>query len=337
MSQTRPATTTGPTPLPTRRGEVSAALADALVREPGEMALPTGRPLREADPYGDDLQLALYMCYELHYQGFSGVDDAWEWDPELLRTRQALERRFLEALRPDATTHDDPDAAVAGLLVEPAGGTGVSHHLRDDGELWQMREYIAQRSLYQLKEADPHVWAVPRLRGQAKAAMAAVEYDEFGAGRGERVHAELFADLMADLALDPTYNHYLDAASARMLAVVNMMSLLGLHRSLRGALVGHFATVEITSSPASDRLAQALRRMGAGEAAVFFYTEHVEADAVHEQIVRHEVIGDLLRSEPALAADVAFGVDATVFLEDRFAEEVLGAWREGRSSLRVPL
>ncbi|ATL80337.1 iron-containing redox enzyme family protein [Streptomyces malaysiensis subsp. malaysiensis] len=324
-------------PLPTARGEVSGALLDALVREPGGATPPGGRSLRAADPYGDDAQLALYVCYELHYQGFSGVDDAWEWDPDLLRARQVLERRFLDALRSEATAHDDPQAAVVGLLVEPADGAGVSHHLRDEGELWQMREYIAHRSLYQLKEADPHVWVVPRLRGEAKAAMAAVEYDEFGAGRGERVHAELFAELMTDLALDPTYNHYLDATSARMLAVVNMMSLLGLHRALRGALVGHFATVEITSSPASDRLAQALRRLGAGEAAVFFYTEHVEADAVHEQVVRHGVIDGLLTREPALAKDVAFGVDATVLLEDRFAEEVLGAWREGRSALRVPL
>lgn len=324
-------------PLPTARGEVSGALVDALVREPGGATLPGGRSLGEADPYGDDLQLALYVCYELHYQGFPGVDDAWEWDPDLLRLRQALERRFLDAVRSDATTHDGPDAAVAELLVEPADETGVSHFLRDEGELWQMREYIAHRSLYQLKEADPHVWVLPRLRGQAKAAMAAVEYDEFGAGHGDRVHAELFADLMADLGLDPAYNHYLDATSARMLAVVNMMSLLGLHRALRGALVGHFATVEITSSPASDRLVQALRRLGAGEAAVFFYTEHVEADAVHEQVVRHGVIDDLLKREPGLAADVAFGVDATVFLEDRFADEVLDTWRKGRSSLRVPL
>ncbi len=337
MSETRPAEPTRLMPLPTARGEVSGALVDALVREPGGVTLPVGRSLRAADPYGDDLQLALYVCYELHYQSFSGVDDTWEWDPDLLRVRQGLERRFLDALRSDATTHDDPDTAVAGLLVEPADGAGVSHYLRDEGELWQLREYIAHRSLYQLKEADPHVWVIPRLRGQAKAAMAAVEYDEFGAGRGERVHAELFADLMTDLALDPTYNHYLDATSARMLAVVNMMSLLGLHRTLRGALVGHFATVEITSSPASDRLAQALRRLGAGEAAVFFYTEHVEADAVHEQVVRHGVIDELLKREPGLAADVAFGVDATVFLEDRLAEELLDAWRRGRSSLRTPL
>lgn len=345
MSETPPATTTRSTPLPTPRaaplpeprGDVTAALVDALLRGPGDTALPADRALRAADPYGDDLQLALYLCYELHYDGFPRVDDGWEWDPDLLRVRQALERNFLAALRRDAATHDDPNDAVAALLVEPPGGAGASRELRDHGELWQVREYMAHRSLYQLKEADPHTWVIPRLRGPAKAAMAAVQYDEYGAGRGERVHAELFAALMTDLSLDPTPNRYLNAASADMLAVVNMMSLLGLHRALRGALVGHFAAVEITSSPASDRMAQALQRMGAGDAAVFFYTEHVEADAVHEQVVRRGVIDELLKRAPELAADVAFGVDATVFLEDRFTEAVLGAWRAGRSSLRVPL
>ncbi len=79
--------------------------------------------------------------------------------------------------------------------------------------------------------------------------MVAVEFDEFGAGRAEDVHARLFADLMGDLGLDARYGHYLDAAPAQALATVNLMSLFGLHRRLRGALVGHFATVEITSSP----------------------------------------------------------------------------------------
>lgn len=79
--------------------------------------------------------------------------------------------------------------------------------------------------------------------------MAAIEYDEFGAGRADRVHARLFADLMTDLGLDTTYGRYLDDGRASMLALVNLMSMFGLHRRLRGALVGHFAAVEITSSP----------------------------------------------------------------------------------------
>ncbi|MFD3518400.1 iron-containing redox enzyme family protein [Streptomyces sp. NPDC058657] len=320
--------------LPQPRGALSAAVIDVLR---GGGAPPAADLVDRADPYGDDLQLALYVCYELHYRGFAGVDDALEWDPELLALRRLLENRFLDALRADATRPRGVDEALAELLVEPVRGTGVSHRLRDDGELWQLREYAAQRSLYHLKEADPHAWVLPRLWGRAKAGMAAIEFDEYGGGRAERVHATLFADLMGDLQLDTTYGHYLDAACAQILATVNVMSLFGLHRSLRGALVGHFAAVEITSSPGSRRLAEALARTGAGPAAEHFYAEHVEADAVHEQVVRHEVIDGLLEAEPHLAADIVFGIDATDFLEERLGEHLLARWDAGKTSLREPL
>ncbi|MFJ9717398.1 iron-containing redox enzyme family protein [Streptomyces sp. NPDC101213] len=320
--------------LPAARGPLSTAVREHLL---GAGPLPPADAAAAAPAYGDDLQLALYLCYELHYRGFAGVDADLEWDPGLLRLRAALEDRFLTALRADTPVHDSVEDAVAELLVEPVDGGGVSHFLRDEGELWQLREYAAQRSLYHLKEADPHAWVLPRLWGRAKAGMAAVEFDEYGGGRPDRVHARLFADLMTDLGLDTAYGRYLDAACAETLATVNVMSLLGLHRSLRGALVGHFATVEITSSPGSRRLAEAMRRADAGPAAEHFYDEHVEADAVHEQVVRHDVIGGLLEEEPHLAADVAFGVGVTTLLEDRLAARLLASWRAGRSSLRTPL
>lgn len=320
--------------LPTARGPLSRGV-EAYLRGAGR--LPRLEEVARADVYGEDLQLALYLCYELHYRGFAGVSPDREWDPDLLRTRAALEHRFLSALRGDARVHDSVDEALADLLVEPVDGTGVTHFLRDEGELWHLREYAAQRSLYHLKEADPHAWVLPRLSGRAKAAMAAVEFDEWGGGRADRVHARLFADLMTDLGLDTTYGRYLDAVSAEALVTVNLMSLFGLHRALRGALVGHFATVEITSSPGSRRLAEAMRRTGAGPAAEHFYDEHVEADAVHEQIVRHDVIGGLLEQEPHLAPDVTFGIDATEFVEERFGARLLADWRASRSSLRSPL
>ena len=46
-----------------------------------------GPSMRDSDPYGLDLQMALYMCYELHYRGFAGVDPTWEWNPGLLHLR----------------------------------------------------------------------------------------------------------------------------------------------------------------------------------------------------------------------------------------------------------
>ena len=319
--------------LPEPRGPLSAALVAVL------RGSDSGLPLLPTDAYGDDLQLALYILYELHYLGFDGVPDDREWDPGLLALRAALERCFLGALRADVPVDgsDTAERALDELQLEPVGGDSgrLSHFLLDHGTLDQFREYAALRSLYHLKEADPHAWVIPRLRGRAKAAMVAVEFDEFGAGRADEIHAQLFADLMADLGLETSYGHYVDAAPAEALATVNMMSLFGLHRALRGALVGNFATVEVTSSPASRRLAEALRRMGAGPAAVRFYTEHVEADAVHEQVVRHEVVAGLLAGEPGLDADVVFGIRTTGHLEDRLATRLLEAWRDGRTALRT--
>ncbi|MCX4656995.1 iron-containing redox enzyme family protein [Streptomyces microflavus] len=325
-------------PLPAPRGPLSDAVIDALRID----ALRTGADhpapaVGDADPFGDDLQLALYILYELHYQGFEGVDDEHEWSPGLLALRRSLEEPFLAALRAGAAgTDGDVESALSGLLVEPIGDDGhsVSHFLQDHGELWHLREYAALRSLYHLKEADPHAWVIPRLYGRAKAAMVAVEFDEFGAGREADIHARLYADLMTDLSLETAYGHYLDAAPADVLATVNLMSLFGLHRSLRGALVGHFAAVEVTSSPGSRRLAAALKRVGAGPAAQRFYDEHVEADAVHEQVVRRDVIGGLLADEPHLESDIAFGIEATGLLEDRLAARLLAAWRSNSTALR---
>jgi hypothetical protein len=303
-------------------------------------ARPIDVPLCEADPYGLDLQLALAVCYELHYRGFAGVNPRWEWNPALLHVRGRLEDAFLSAVRhdvgeigPDQTAADTMDT----LSVEQVDGTGPSYYLRDTGTWEQMREYFVHRSLYHLKEADPHAFAIPRLIGQAKASFVAVEFDEYGGGRGARVHQQLFADLMDAAGLDSTYLGYLDDVPADALASVNLMSLFGLHRALRGAAIGHFASTEITSSPGSRRLVEALERMGAPEPCVGFYREHVEADAVHEQVVRTDVVGDLVAREPHLDRDVVFGIKARDFVEDRLAAHVMACWRAERSSLRRPL
>ena len=74
------------------------------------------------------------------------------------------------------TAGHDVDGELAGLLIEPVPGDGLSHHLRDRGSWEQLQEYFVHRSIYHLKEADPHAWVIPRLQGQAKAALVAVEY-----------------------------------------------------------------------------------------------------------------------------------------------------------------
>lgn len=328
----------GPADPPPPRGPLSEALLEALRRTPGEAR--RWPSARGADPLGEDLQLALQLAYELHYRGLRGVDDGWEWDPDLLGFRAEAERVFRGVLRDRVTGGAGRDAVRAeldALLEEPAHGSGLSHHLDRRGTWRQMREFFVHRSIYHLKEADPHAWAIPRLEGPPKAALVAVEFDEFGGGRGERMHSRLFADLLAGAGLDDGYLRYLDAVPSPALAVVNMMSLFGLHRGLRAALVGHFTAAEITTAPSARRMVRALHRMGAAPECVHFYAEHIEADAVHEQVMRHEVVDQLLAREPSSAAGLVFGMQATALLEEDLAAHLLGCWERGESSLRTPV
>jgi hypothetical protein len=317
--------------LPHAKGPVSASVLALLAGD--RSVVP---PVGDVDPYDIDLQLALYVCYEMHYRGFAWVDPALEWNPALLALRAQLEDAFLAAVRRDVGEICSSETAAAemeSLSVEPLDGTGPSYYLRTDGSWEQMCEYFVHRSLYHLKEADPHAWVIPRLTGQAKASFVAVEFDEYGGGRGAEVHQQLFADLMDAAGLDSSYIGYLGDVPAETLAVVNLMSLFGLHRSLRGATIGHFAATEITSPPGARRLTEALERMDAPAACIRFYYEHVVADAVHEQVVRNDVVGDLIDKEPLLDRDVVFGIRARDIVENRLAEHMMARWTAGQTSL----
>ena len=83
-----------------------------------------------------------------------------------------------------------------------------------------------------------------------------------------------------------------------MLEQNNALSMFGLQRRLRGAALGHLAAFEATSSLPSRRLAQGLERLGFPDEMVGYYREHVEADAVHEQLALRDVCVALLRRNP---------------------------------------
>jgi hypothetical protein len=285
----------------------------------------------------EDLQLSLAICYELHYRGFDGTSDDWEWDPVLIRLRSALERRHLAALRRLAgpvTTTDEPIDRQLAAVIAADDGPSLSAYLAKYGTLEQWREYLTLRSVYHLKEGDPHTFAVPRLSGRAKAAMVEIQADEYGGGVAQRMHSELFAGLMRSLGLDATYGALWNDAPAPAFASVNTMSLFGLHRRWRGAALGHLAAVEMTSSEPSRRYASGLRRLGFDERVTVFYDEHVEADAVHEQIASVDMCGSLVAEEPELAPDVLFGAACSLAMDCVAATHLLGAWETGRSALR---
>ncbi|MGY1804543.1 iron-containing redox enzyme family protein [Blastococcus sp. SYSU D00922] len=328
--------------LPEPRGPLSEALCRDLATRTSLSAATIERADRVAAAGAcaltdEDLQITLAVLYELHYRGFDGVSEDWEWDPALLRVRAALERRHLSALRelvgPIEVTGEPVDQQLTALIAAD-DGPSLSSFMSKQGTLEQWREYLTLRSVYHLKEADPHTFAIPRLSGRAKAAMVEIQADEYGGGSAARMHSELFAGLMTSLGLDATYGALWDDAPAAAFASVNTMSLFGLHRRWRGAALGHLTAVEMTSSEPSRRYSAGLRRLGFDERVTVFYDEHVEADAVHEQIASVDMCGSLVAEEPQLAADVLFGAACSLAMDGLAAVHLLGCWDTGRSALR---
>jgi hypothetical protein len=322
--------------LPSPRGAITEWLLDELRLEPRDLRRKRLPPI--LDPLtDDDLQLALYLCYELHYRGLPGVDDRWEWQPSLLALRAELERRFEQALEEAVpfTRGSGPAVDVDLALREIAEqeGPSLSTFLQRKASLEQVREFVVHRSAYQLKEADPHSWAIPRLFGAPKAALVEIQADEYGGGRPEWIHAELFGRAMQALGLDRTYGAYVDLIPGVTLANVNLMSLFGLHRRWRGAIVGHLALFEMTSSIPNRRYSDGLRRLGQNGDATLFFDEHVEADAVHENIAAVDLAGGLVRQDPSLYGSVLWGAHTLTYLGGLWASHLLTRWAKGQTSL----
>ncbi len=316
--------------LPEPRGPLSRHLLERLVQPPHDFSSPPP----EGDAIGgDDFHLALYLCYELHYRGLPGVSEEWEWHPSVIVLRRSLEADFEEALCTQIPTGpaEDDIAVQLHAVTETECEFSLADYMRFRSTIEEFKEFVVHRSAYQLKEADPHSWVIPRLSGRAKAALVEIQADEYGSGSPERIHARLFADTMESLGLDSEYGAYVNVIPGVSLATVNLMSMFGLNRRWRGAAVGHLAVFEMTSSVPNSKYASGLRRLGADEATEF-YDEHVEADAAHEMIAVHDMAAALAEDEPALAGDILFGARALVELDVAFARHLMNSWAAGRSS-----
>ncbi len=244
----------------------------------------------------------------------------------------ALEDRFEAELRAvteervsRALARDDDVGDLVLALVDEDEGPHLSSYLRRDATADQMRDYLRERSVQQLKESDPQAFLVPRLQGAAKVALAELQYDEFGGGRPSRLHQDMYARTLTAVGLDPAYGAYLDEVSAISLAAANVMSMFGLSRRLVAAGVGHFAAFEASSSVPSRRVSAGLDRLGLSAAAEYF-DEHVEADAVHEQIAARDICGSVVRDQPDLLGEVVFGVVCALHLDALSGAELLTRW-----------
>lgn len=315
--------------LPRARGPISG-FAIGLLR--GDDTPPPPLVVPADIIRSDDAQLALWILLELHFGSFTEVARECEWDPMVLSVRRELEVHFERQLRDevrsfDAAAHQDIAAAIFAL-VESDEAPSTALYLQRHATTEQVRDYLRERSVQQLKESDPYSFVLPRIGGAAKVALAELQYDEYGAGRPDRLHSTMYGDALAAAGLDRTYGAYIDDASAASLAACNAPAIFSLDGRLRGAAMGHLAAFEASSSLPCRRISAGLARVGMPAAAAYF-DEHVEADAVHEQVAARDICGALVAEDPGLGDDILFGASACLLLEGEVAQTLARRWGVG--------
>ena len=233
----------------------------------------------------------------LHYRGFEDVDDACRVAPDLCRARRLeadLERRLRAGSPPwPSTATCRPRVRLVEDPTAPSLAPYVQRHA--DGE--QVLAPAAPAVDQPPQGGRPHRLGGAAADRRAKAALVELLYDEYGGGRAARLHSGLFGRGMAASGLDPTYGAYIDEAPTEVLEQNNAMTLFGLHRRLPAAAVGPPRGVRGDQLDAFAPVGPGSAAAGlAGELAAY-YPEHVEADAVHEQLAVRGICVPLVEAD----------------------------------------
>jgi hypothetical protein len=335
-----PETATSP-PLPPPKGRLSDIVTRAIVRP---VSGHRDRLMREAvaevlsdgvdDPLGDhDLQLALDICFELHYLSFREVDPSWEWDPGLIELRTWMESRFMDGLAEEIeAAGDDPATDVEAvtevlLNLEPGPALGaLADYVEHHSDLREMAELVIHRSAERLRRTDSYLWSIPRLNGRIREALARILEEDFPRN-------PLFERVMRAFGLDDRTGAYRDLFPAGTLATSNMPSMFGLRRRGRGAIVGHVAAQKLIGSMDDRACARATRRLGVDPEESRYFEESAVASEAMVEVAVSDLAGKLSFDEPRLGADILFGARSYVAVQERFSEWILARWLRSESSL----
>lgn len=307
---------------------------------------------RRAFDDGDDAALdeAHRALYVLHAQSsWSPVDAPRDnqHDPTIAAVLLELERGFERSLaRFDvpADVPEEPDAFAAWLAdlalqrdLPQLPPTGMAGFIRDAITLDQMKEIVAQRSLFFLKEPDPWAMVIPTLQGEAKAGLLDLLLDEYGWGRYDHMHSTVYEDLMRRLDLDGSYDAYLPRASWQFLASMNLQNMYARHSRLCRRMYGYIYLVEADSPESMKNYIAAYNRLGIDDADFLkFYDLHITADEGHQDVALNEVIMPVVRAQPQARGEIARGVVEGRAVHRLFSAHLHSCFEAGVSSMREP-
>lgn len=294
------------------------------------------------------LNTAHRTIYALHSQNTWSPEEAVrvnQHDPTMAAVLHHLERGFERSLAAHELPETPPTkpaefqtwlkelALERELPADPP--TGMGEFLDDEASLEQMKEIVAQRSLFFLKEPDPWALVIPSLHGKAKAGLLDLLLDEYGWGRYDQMHSTIYEELMAELGLETGYDAYLQRTAWQYLATINLQHMYARHRRLSRRMYGYIYLIEADSPGAMQHYLAAWRRLGLGDEqrVMKFYDLHVTADEGHQEVALNEVIVPVLEQQPGAGPEIARGVLEGRIVEGAFGRQLEEHFKAGRSSL----
>ena len=287
---------------------------------------------------GEEVPLALYCLYELHYRGFAGVSDDWEWDATCLELRRRLERASLRELRYEVfLSYGIEKMHAADVLMELSTLTNDTARLRSalmttDATDAQTQELTLLRSFLPTDSSAVPTGSVAHQRNQATAGERHTTSRPLIHPSWAPAGAELFGAVSEEHLLGSGKVENLELVPSATLSNLNVARMFILHRRWRAALAGHVTQQILHAEAHTGDLASYESEGGVTDRHRW---AKVHVDAVAHVAVLDQLIGGVLADEPALSDDVVFGARAYAYLETTFVTRVLSAWVNGRSSLRL--
>jgi pyrroloquinoline quinone (PQQ) biosynthesis protein C len=241
--------------------------------------------LAKAEPVdAHDAAVSLLAVHDLHVAPLQQLDARvrWQHHPAVAALKCRLEEEFLERLdrRDRARTWDLPEEAPAALRALGVLDQVplVYRFIAEDADYDELVDFLTLEGGPDGGFDDLVAACQIGLDGEAKLELARNYWDEMGNGEAADIHTELHRRLSRALGITavPRSEQPLEALERSVLG-----SLLATNRGLQPEMVGALGLIELQAGPRCRKVLEGLRRLGAPDDAIPFYSVHAAVDPKH--------------------------------------------------------
>jgi hypothetical protein len=186
----------------------------------------------------------------------------------------------------------------------PAFNHLLFDYLAESTDMEGFRYFVLQESSVDTRFDDLIALAQVGASGIQKLELGSNYWDELGNGDPTRVHTTMFSTLMSYLNINEIKESNLTWES---LACGNLMIMLSLYRQYYNRCTGCLGITELLVPPRFEKVIAAAQRLNIPHSIMIYHLEHATVDHGHAMGWLKNVIGPIIKGNPAAALEVAEG------------------------------